>query len=125
MNHFIQVFNEAHTGEFDEEHFEQLRRSTAYFARKFADNPVAPVRARVLVELVGTDALFCDALRGEAGEDSRAGARPVTESKAQTSSTPLDRGLVSAPATPAPLDEIKKDGAGAGGHWGAPGRPAT
>jgi len=33
-----------------------LRTSPAYFARKFADDPAAPLRARVLRELAGTDA---------------------------------------------------------------------
>lgn len=126
MNHFIQVFDQAHTGQIDEEHFEQLRRSTAYFARKFADNPMAPVRARVLGELVGIDAPFCGALKGEVAKDSRAGASPLTESKAEASSAPLDHGLVSAPATHTPLDDIKKDTAGARGpHWGSPSGHAT
>lgn len=55
MNHFIQKFEQAHTGEIGEEHIEQLRMSTAYFARKFPDSPAAPVRSRVLDELVGAD----------------------------------------------------------------------
>ena len=53
LNHFIQTYNEAHTGEIAEEHVEQLARSRAYFARKFPDDPAAPVRLRVLDELVG------------------------------------------------------------------------
>ncbi|NMM06053.1 hypothetical protein [Polaromonas sp.] len=57
MNHCVQLFNQAHTGEFDEENIEQLKNSPAYFARKFPDDPGAPVRSRVLHELVGTRAL--------------------------------------------------------------------
>ena len=56
MNHFIQAFTHAHTGEIHEEHIEQLRRSSAYFARKFADDPAAPARVRVLRELAESDA---------------------------------------------------------------------
>lgn len=58
MNHFIQVFNEAHTGEIHEQHIDQLARSAAYFARKFPDDPLAPVRVRVLDELAGADAIY-------------------------------------------------------------------
>lgn len=53
LNHFIQTYNEAHTGEVGEEQIEQLARSGAYFARKFPDDPADPVRLRVLDELVG------------------------------------------------------------------------
>lgn len=57
MNHFIQRFDQAHVGEISEEHIEQLKRSTAYFARKFPADPAAPVRSWVLRELVGADAV--------------------------------------------------------------------
>lgn len=57
MNHFIQRFDQAHVGEIEEAHIEQLKRSTAYFARKFPDNLATPVRLRVLGELVGADAV--------------------------------------------------------------------
>ena len=56
MNHFIQPFDEAHTGEIHEEHIDQLRRSSAFFARKFPDDPAATVRLRVLRELADSDA---------------------------------------------------------------------
>jgi hypothetical protein len=56
-NHFIQTFDEAHVGEFGEEDIEKLRSSPAYFARKFPDDPEAPVRVRVLEELVRPHAL--------------------------------------------------------------------
>jgi hypothetical protein len=58
MNHCIQLFDQAHTGLFDVEHIEQLKKSPAYFARKFPDDPGAPVRTRVLDELVGRRAFF-------------------------------------------------------------------
>jgi len=97
MNHFIQVYDQAHPGEIDDEHIEQLRRSGAYFARKFADNPAAPVRARVLRELAGTDAFI-----------------------------PSDLDLASAPATRTPQEDTRKDTAGArGAQWVSPSRPAT
>jgi hypothetical protein len=57
MNHFIQRFNEAHVGDIEEAHIEQLKRSTAYFARKFPADPAAPIRSWVLRELVGADAV--------------------------------------------------------------------
>ena len=53
MNHYVHTFVEAHPGQIGEENFEPLRTSPAYFARKFADDPEAPLRARVLRELVG------------------------------------------------------------------------
>ncbi len=65
MNHLIQAFDHAHPGRIDEEHIEQLRASPAYFARKFPDEPAAPVRAKVLGELAGVHA-FLDFPPGEA-----------------------------------------------------------
>jgi hypothetical protein len=56
INHFIQRFNEAHTGQIHEEHLAQVRDSGAFFARKFADDPRDATRLRVLRELVGLDA---------------------------------------------------------------------
>ena len=58
LNHCIQLFDEAHAGVFDEQHMEQLKKSSAYFARKFPDDPMARVRARVLDEFVATPATF-------------------------------------------------------------------
>lgn len=52
LNHFIQKYNEAHTGEITEEEVGQLAESRAYFARKFPDDPTAAVRLKVLNELV-------------------------------------------------------------------------
>lgn len=75
MNHFIQVFDQAHTGEIHEEHIGQLEGSGAYFARKFADSPMAPVRVRVLRELAGTEPLYCPVSAEEAREV--AAAKPV------------------------------------------------
>ena len=55
MNHFIQPFDQAHTGEIHEEDIDQLRGSSAFFARKFPDDPAAAVRLQVLRELVDSD----------------------------------------------------------------------
>jgi hypothetical protein len=81
MNHFIQVFHQANTGSFDEEDLDQLKRVPAYFARKFPDNAAAPVRARVLAELVGIS------------------PGHVPEAKARTASAPSGGGLVLSPVT--------------------------
>ena len=97
MNHFIQAFDQAHTGEIHAEHMEQLRRSSAFFARKFADDPAATVRVRVLRELAGSDAFM-----------------------------PSDLDLASAPAVRTPQEETRKDATGArGAHWVSPSRRAT
>jgi hypothetical protein len=61
MNHCIKQFDQAHPGVFNEKDIDQLRKSPAYFARKFPDDPLAPVRTKVLEELVGTNAFFSDA----------------------------------------------------------------
>jgi hypothetical protein len=53
MNHLIQRYDEAHVGEFTPDDLDDLRASPAFFARKFPDDPVAPVRLQVLRELVG------------------------------------------------------------------------
>jgi hypothetical protein len=53
MNHEIKKYQGARTGCFGDEDFELLRESPAFFARKFPDHPAAPIRSRVLAELVG------------------------------------------------------------------------
>ena len=52
MNHFIQRFDLAHPGKIEDEDMEQLKAIPAFFARKFPDDPAAPIRIRVLAELV-------------------------------------------------------------------------
>lgn len=76
MNHFIQRFEQAHTGVIGEDQVEQLRRCGAYFARKFPDNAAAPVRSRVLGELVdaATPASIADAASTSAGSERAAAA---------------------------------------------------
>jgi hypothetical protein len=51
MNHVIQRYHEAHVGEFAVEDLGILRNSPSWFARKFPDNPNAPVRLQVLHDL--------------------------------------------------------------------------
>ena len=52
LNHVIQHFDQAHPGVFGLEHLDRLQQSSAFFARKFPDDALAPVRQRVLSELV-------------------------------------------------------------------------
>lgn len=52
MNHLIARFDGAHPGVFGAGQLETLRRSPAWFARKFADDPQAPVRRQVIAQLV-------------------------------------------------------------------------
>ena len=56
LNHLIQRFDQAHPGRFELPDLERLAQSRAFFARKFADDPEAPVRHRVLTELAGCTA---------------------------------------------------------------------
>lgn len=106
LNHFIQRYNEAHTGEIAEQQIGQLAASRAYFARKFPDDPAAPVRVRVLDELVG--------------------ASRVTSAQAAAAPVPAP-----APETPVQLSRPRQGGArnkAAGvkeAHWVSTGRPAT
>ncbi len=51
MNHLIARFDGAHPGVFDGTHLQALRRSPAWFARKFADDPLSPVRREVIEQL--------------------------------------------------------------------------
>jgi len=53
LNHYIQKYDDAHTGKIQDGHIAQLRQSRAFFARKFPDDPHATVRWRVLKELAG------------------------------------------------------------------------
>ncbi len=55
MNHVVKKYNEARTGTFDDADVELLRASSAFLARKFPDDAAAPIRLRVLEELVGVD----------------------------------------------------------------------
>jgi hypothetical protein len=48
LNHLVQRFDQAHPGLFGMEHLDALRQSPAFFARKFPDEPLAPVRQHVL-----------------------------------------------------------------------------
>jgi hypothetical protein len=52
LNHSISHFDEAHPRRLDESDLATLRASPAFFARKFPDEPTAPVRCSVLQELV-------------------------------------------------------------------------
>ena len=52
LNHFIQRFDHAHPGKIEDKDMAQLKAIPAFFARKFADNARAPIRIRVLAELV-------------------------------------------------------------------------
>lgn len=56
MNHYISVFDEAHPRWITDPEFDTLRRSAAFFARKFPDDPQSAVRKRVLRDLVQCDA---------------------------------------------------------------------
>ncbi len=51
INHYIHRFVEARSGMIGEGDIAALRASKAFFARKFPDDPAAPVRVRVLDEL--------------------------------------------------------------------------
>ncbi len=65
-NHLVQHFNEAHPGRFEMQDLERLRQSGAFFARKFADDPEAPIRRRVLEELACCAAQAADPLPSKA-----------------------------------------------------------
>jgi len=54
MNHCFQHFDQSHPRLFEEKDIEQLKVSPAFFGRKFPNDPAAPVRTRVLGEMVGT-----------------------------------------------------------------------
>lgn len=51
MNHFIQTYDEARVREFTLAELPRLRQSAAFFARKFPQDPAAPVRLALLREL--------------------------------------------------------------------------
>lgn len=51
-NHLMGKFVGAHPSWFEEADFDRLQASSAFFARKFRDDPCDPVRRRVLNELV-------------------------------------------------------------------------
>ena len=57
MNHCFQHYEQSHPRLFEEQDIAQLKLSPAFFARKFPNDPAAPVRIRVLDEMVGHEQL--------------------------------------------------------------------
>ena len=53
MNHCFQHYDQSHPRLFEEKDIAQLKLSPAFFARKFPNDPAAPVRTKVLDEMVG------------------------------------------------------------------------
>jgi hypothetical protein len=51
-NHYVNTFVDANPSWFELQDFERIRDSSAFFARKFRDEPSDPIRRRVLEELV-------------------------------------------------------------------------
>ena len=51
LNHYISRFDQAHPGRLELDDLPALRSSPAFFARKFPDDPQAPVRREVLARL--------------------------------------------------------------------------
>ena len=91
MNHFIQRFDHAHPGRFEDKDMEQLKATPAFFARKFSDDPAAPIRIRVLAELV------------QGGQP--AGNPGSADGKPQDSAAPLTSGSAMAPEAVGPPDK--------------------
>lgn len=90
LNHYIQRFDQAHPGKIEEENIEQLRAVPAFFARKFPDDPAAPIRMRVLAELAGS---------------GRPAAKPVmADEKPQHNNTVPARGATALVAAGQPAD---------------------
>jgi hypothetical protein len=56
MNHFIQAFDEAHTGTIHDEHIEATEDVECVFRAQISGRPAAAVRLRVLRELADSDA---------------------------------------------------------------------
>jgi hypothetical protein len=56
LNHYIRGYNAAHVSEFQPDDFDVLQAAPAWFARKFPDDPQAPIRIRVLQELANVAA---------------------------------------------------------------------
>ena len=89
MNHFIQRFDLAHPGKIEDEDMEQLKAIPAFFARKFPDDPAAPIRIRVLAELVnGGMPAESSATASAKPQDSSASASGATS--LVTASQPAD-----------------------------------
>ena len=90
MNHFIQRFDHAHPGRIEENDLQQLKAIPAFFARKFPDDPAAPIRIRVLAELVGSGlSAEHPGTAGEKPQDKDAPAAPGAMASA-TAGQPAD-----------------------------------
>lgn len=74
INHYIHTFAEERPRWIEEEDFDVVRNSAAFFARKFPDDPAAPIRNRVLIELVGVTSRSTD---GALATDGRPDRRPM------------------------------------------------
>jgi len=90
LNHYISRFDQAHPNKLGEHDLDDLRDSPAFFARKFPDDPAAPVRLRVLAELVGVDGEPLAASRAVELPEPLELAKPATRSAAlRTDGHPL------------------------------------
>ena len=71
INHYIHRFEEARSGTIGVDDIGLLQASGAFFARKFPDDPRAPVRVRVLAELAGVNRAVGDGAPVVTGESVR------------------------------------------------------
>jgi hypothetical protein len=62
----IGTFDEARPKTFDDSDFDALKQTPAFFARKFPSDPLAPIRMRVVRELVGAEAYAGQSMPKEA-----------------------------------------------------------
>jgi hypothetical protein len=79
LNHYVNVFDEAHPRWIDDPDFEVLRQSPAFFARKFPDDPHSAVRRRVLGELVyctGPASAALQSIQSDQQDESEQSDRP-------------------------------------------------
>ena len=74
-NHFVKPFDQAHPGVIEEADLEQLALSGAYFARKFPEDPAAPVRLAVLTGLSGAGQRPPESVQAQAGDVRAANSR--------------------------------------------------
>lgn len=111
LNHYVNLFDEAHPQWIDSSDFAMLRYSSAFFARKFPDDPLAPVRLRVLKELVRAAS---DAQAGLAVAQALSLAgQPIspwqTRPAANSAAMSADDGLWPADAEAAPLAVVPQE----------------
>ena len=101
LNHYINRFDEAHPRWIDDSDFATLSASPKFFARKFADDPTASIRQRVINELAGSIGTAADSPSGRPAPSVKSASRlPEPPRLPESALEPKPYSSIPVPTTP-------------------------